>query len=59
VSLVALALAAGWWRLAIRPDPARITRAYGANPDPPAASPLSGGDAALEVQRVLLPYLSD
>jgi peptidoglycan-N-acetylglucosamine deacetylase len=59
VSLGILALAAGWWRLAARPDPARITRAAVATPEIPAASPLSGGDSALEVERVMLPYRSD
>jgi peptidoglycan-N-acetylglucosamine deacetylase len=45
--------------MAIRPDPARITRASAANPQIPTASPLSGGDAALEAERVVLPYRSD
>jgi peptidoglycan-N-acetylglucosamine deacetylase len=59
VSLGVLALAAGWWRLAVRPDPARVARAAVATPDTPTASPLSGGDAALELERVMLPHRSD
>jgi peptidoglycan/xylan/chitin deacetylase (PgdA/CDA1 family) len=62
VALAVLAATTGWWRLAVRPEEARITRASVATPSPsfpsptvPAPSPISGGDPSLQVERVMLP----
>jgi peptidoglycan/xylan/chitin deacetylase (PgdA/CDA1 family) len=74
VALAVLAVATGWWRLAVPPDQARISRASTATPSPsfpapsfpapsfpvpsvPAPSPLSGGVASLEVERI--PYRTE
>jgi peptidoglycan/xylan/chitin deacetylase (PgdA/CDA1 family) len=61
VALSVLAVATGWWRMAVRSDPARIARASVATPtpSPPTASPLSGADATLEGERIVLPHRSD
>jgi peptidoglycan/xylan/chitin deacetylase (PgdA/CDA1 family) len=56
VALTVLAVATGWWRLAVRPDRTRITRASVATPSPsaPVISPVPAG-GALERQRIMLP----
>jgi peptidoglycan/xylan/chitin deacetylase (PgdA/CDA1 family) len=67
VALAVLAATTGWWRLAVRPEEARITRASVATPSSsfpspsflaptvPAPSPISGGDPSLQAGRVMLP----
>jgi peptidoglycan/xylan/chitin deacetylase (PgdA/CDA1 family) len=63
VALAVLAVATGWWRLAVRPEETGITPASAATPSLtpsiPVPSPLSGGDASLEVERVMLPHRTE
>jgi peptidoglycan/xylan/chitin deacetylase (PgdA/CDA1 family) len=68
VALAVLAVATGWWRLAVRPEEARITRASLATPSPsfpapsvpaPTASPLTGGDPSLQIERAMLPHRTE
>jgi peptidoglycan-N-acetylglucosamine deacetylase len=56
VALTVLAVATGWWRLAVRPDRTGITRASVATPSPsaPATSPVPADGVALERQRIML-----
>lgn len=59
VGLIVLAVATGWWRLALRPDRTRLDRASVATPSPSVPVILPEGGAALERESTMIPRRSE